>query len=190
MALTARIINRLLAPLDLRLVRGSTVNRFSPSRFPSAGYKAYPESPGKRAQVLTLACLGPDGKPSAILNVDQPIIAEAEFIVREQVGEMMLSFMIHDLYEPWISATHTAMSPDMPTHWPPGAHRVRMEFPSHILNCGRYYLRVGLGGVDDTRYDYHPDDGLSFELVANGDVKSHDIHSHGLLSVIPHFDCV
>lgn len=151
------------------------------------GCKWYPETQGKRAQVLRLSCLDGQGTPSAILRVDCSIRGDADFCVREHGLEMIVSFMIHDLFEPFVSATHTGMLPGMPTRWSRGRHRVRMEFPPGVLNCGQYYLRVGLGWVDDTTYDYHPDDGLSFELVANGRVEPHTIHSHGLLAIVPDF---
>jgi hypothetical protein len=41
-------------------------------------------------------------------------------------------------------------------------------------------------GLDVSEYDYH-EDGLSLELVANGPVAPHSIHSQGLLAVIPDF---
>jgi hypothetical protein len=56
-----------------------------------------------------------------------------------------------------------------------------MEYPSGILNSGKYYIRVGIGCKDGTVFDYHPD-GLSLELVATGLALPHSIQSHGSLA--------
>jgi len=180
------IFNLLLALLDLQIVKRNTKYRFNDALFTKKGIKLYPEIQSKRAQVLCMSCLDGQGIPSAILPVDSPLRIEVDFCVREPELILNVSFMIHDIFEEWVSATHTAMSPSMPSRWARGQYRVRMEFPSGVLNCGQYYIRVGIGWIDGVTYDYHKD-GLSLELVANGFVAPHSIHNHGLLAVVPNF---
>jgi hypothetical protein len=172
--------------LDLQIVKRNAKDRFPDALFTKKGFKLYPGIQSKRAQVLRMSCLDVQGIASAILPVDSPIRIEVDFCVREPELMFHVSFMIHDLFNDWVSATHTNMVPSMPSRWARGQYRVRMEFPSGILNCGQYYIRVGIGRIDGTTYDYHQD-GLSLELVANGPVAPHSIHSHGLLAVIPDF---
>jgi hypothetical protein len=180
------MLNFLFGLLDLKIVRSDAKYRFPDALFPKNGYKLYPEIQSKSAQVLRMSCLDEQRIPTAILRVDKPISVEVDFCVRDPELALNVSFMIHDLFEDWVSATHTNMVPYMPSRWTRGQYRVRMEFPSGILNCGQYYIRVGIGHIDGTIYDYHHD-GLSLELVANGPVLPHTIHSHGLLAVIPDF---
>ena len=159
--------------------------------FPTTGEKTYDIDVTKQAQVLRMAILGLDGKPTSALDVSQPILVELDFVAHEPLEAMNVSFMLHENIEhrpgdpPYVSATHTAMTEDVPTSWSVGTHRVQMEFPGGILNRGRYYVRVGLGWIDGTRFDKHADEGLALDLTVAGKIRPHDIHSHGLLAVIP-----
>lgn len=180
------IMNHFLKLLNLQIVKRSSSRCFASELFTKSGFKTYPEIQSKRAQILRLACLSDQGTPCGVLQVDSPIRIEVDFFVRDPHVDLNVSFMIHDSFEPWISATHTAMSSLMPTRWSYGRHCVRMEFPPNILNRGKYYLRVGLGWIDDTTYDFHQD-GLSFDLVVNKKIAPHSIYNHGLLAIVPKF---
>ena len=182
-------VNLFLAIFGLRLSR--VANRLPPPGFPHAGFKAYHEDMTKRAQLLSIAVLNSQGDPSSTLDVAEPIVVEVDLIIRELITDMNLSFMIHEPVHPrHVSATHTAMTQDVPTNWPAGKHRVQMEFPAGVLNRGTYYIRAGFGGPGahiGTAIDSHFDDGLTLEITVAGEVTRGSIHSHGLLAVMPTF---
>jgi len=181
------IINFLLAPRNMMISKGTFKDCYPAALFTKQGFILYPEIQSKHAQILRVSCLNEQGISSSTLRVDCPIRVEVDFCVRIPKHEINISFMIHHWrLDTWVSATSTAMSSSMPTQWSRGQHRIQMEFPSGILNCGKYYIRVGIGCKDGTVVDYHPD-GLSLELVATGPVLPHSIHSHGLLAIVPRF---
>ncbi len=178
------VLNKLLRPLGWRVVTGK---RFGCDRFPASGRKEYLLVEEKPAQVVALSIVDAAGKTSGRIDVGEPITLQAEIVVRRPVARMNVSFMIHDDYEPFVSATHSAMTDSAPTSWAPGRYIVRARYPQGLLNRGVFYVRVGLGWVDNTVYDFH-DDGLRLEVAVAGEVEPHSIHSHGLLAVIPEYE--
>lgn len=155
-------------------------------QFPIKGIRDFPVDSSKKAQLISLAVLGLDGQPTTLVGIDQPIIIEAHIVVRETIEEMNVSFMLHDAWVKYVSATHSAMLPELPVSWQPGKYSVRMEFPPGIINRGLYGIRSGLGWMDGTVYDYQAE-GLRFEIVVAGEIAPHSIHSHGLLMIIPKY---
>ena len=155
-------------------------------QFPFKGVHEFPADSSKKAQLLSLAVLNPEGNPTTAIQVDQPITSEAWIIVRQPVEKMNVSFMIHDAWKKYVSATHSAMLPELPISWDPGKYRVRMEFPAGIINCGHYGLRAGLGWMDGAVYDYQSQ-GLRFEITVQREISPHSIYSHGLLAIIPKY---
>lgn len=178
--IVSRCVNGLLAPLRLR-VTGVYVDAQPEKFFPRTGFKHYPLDETKSGQILQIRLCSARATTHQITStfmVSEPIIIQVEFALsRETMAS--IATIIGDNFERFhVSTTSSSMSDGFQKNWPAGTHRIEIEFPAGILNAGRYYLRIGIEGIEHHQYE-----GLSFN-VEGGSQHQPD---HGLLAIIPKY---
>ncbi len=113
----------------------------------SNGEMSWPDdgqAPGsEEARLLRVRALGPDGQRRGVFDLSEPVRIELTYRMLQPVDDMrwVIKVMCDDGTIALATTDHTQREP----HTEPGVCRSICTIPQHLLNVGRYTLRINAG---------------------------------------------
>ncbi len=156
----------------------------------SGGIMEFPTDEKKYAQITRLSVSNSQGETVSVLDPASDVVIDMDLIIRDKshgAFDILVVLAGSDGTVLWY--WNTREDPKIAEKIKVGHHRMRVSFPGHVLNCGRYIIR-GAIGLNSKAHFNHPNfgDGIMIELTQDSEIGSLGYNmtaKEGILSVPP-----